>query len=63
MVDKGKMKLKDMKLLFHNDQAVMLKEFPNKLFVKHWDDVKKIVYIIVENKKYNLDDLLKNKFK
>jgi len=52
-----------MKLLFHNDQAVMLKEFPNKLFVKHWDDVKKIVYIIVENKKYNLDDLLKNKFK
>jgi len=57
------MKSKDIKLLFHNDQAVMLKEFPNKFFVKHWDDVKKIVYIIVENKKYNLDDLLKNKFK
>ena len=42
------MKPKDIKLLFHNDQAVMLKEFPNKFFVKHWDDVKKTDYIIVE---------------
>jgi len=57
------MKPKDIKLLFHNDQAVMLKEFPNKFFVKHWDNVRKTDYIIIENKKYYLDDLLKNRFK
>lgn len=60
------MKPKDIKLLFHNDQAVMLKEnkeLPHRYFEKHWDDIKKECYIIVENKKYYLDDLLKNRFK
>ena len=57
---KEKMTLKSINLLFHNDQAVMLKEFPNKFFNKHWDDIKKTDYIIVENKKNYLNDLLKN---
>ena len=47
-----------MKILFHNDQAIMLKNFPNKFFIKHRDNIKKDCYIIVESKKYYLEDLL-----
>lgn len=54
-----KKKNKDINILFHNDQAVMLKEFPNKFFIKHWDNIIKTDYIIVENQKYYLNDLLK----
>lgn len=44
---------KDIK--FHTDREVMLKEFPNKFFVKHWDDAKETDYIVIENKKYYID--------
>lgn len=43
-----------MKAIIHSDSFVAVKEFPNKLFEKHWDDVNKIDYIIIESKKYYL---------
>jgi hypothetical protein len=41
-----------MKAIIHSDRLVAVEEFPNKIFEKHWDDLNKIEYIIIENKKY-----------
>ena len=54
-------KLKKHKLIMHTDRAVLLDKFPNKLFDKHWDDAKKDSYIIVENKKYYFNDMIRRR--
>lgn len=52
--------------IVHSDRFVAVKEFPNKIFEKHWDDLHKIEYVMIENKKYyiyyplRLSELLEN---
>ena len=41
-----------MKALVHGERFVKVDKFPNTIFDKHWDNNKKIEYIIVEGKKY-----------
>ena len=48
-----------MKAVRHSERSVKVDKFPNQLFDKHWDDVKKIEYIIVEGKKYYISYPLK----
>ena len=41
-----------MKAIMHSEGFVSVKEFPNELFEKKLDNLHKIEYIIIENKKY-----------
>ena len=41
-----------MKIKVHSERTVIVEGIPNKIFEKHWDDIKKNEYIIVEGKKY-----------
>lgn len=48
-----------MKATWHSDTFVVVEGFPNQIFSKHWDSLRKEEYIIVQGEKYYISYPLK----